>query len=88
MAQYHLLDHYIRLGCCSLHNKDLCCTVTLHVDRPRSRNLLEETKDSDLFKDPKMLQRFQDTVALPEVQRKSLLLNIDHFIRSAKISMI
>lgn len=50
--------------------------------------LLGETKDSDLFKDPKMLQRFQDIVALPEDQRKSLLLNIDHFIRSAKISMI
>ena len=50
--------------------------------------LLGETKDSDLFKDPKMLQRFQDIVALPEDQRKSLLLNIDHFIRSAKISLI
>lgn len=50
--------------------------------------LLGETKDSDLFRDPKMLQRFQDIVALPEDQRKSLLLNIDHFIRSAKISMI
>ncbi len=50
--------------------------------------LLGETKDADLFKDPKMLQRFQDIVALPEDQRKSLLLNIDHFIRSAKISMI
>jgi len=50
--------------------------------------LLGETKDADLFKDPKMLQRFQDIVALPEEQRKSLLLNIDHFIRSAKISLI
>lgn len=50
--------------------------------------LLGETKDSDLFKDPKMLQRFQDIVNLPEDQRKSLLLNIDHFIRSAKISII
>lgn len=50
--------------------------------------LLGETKDADLFKDPKMLQRFQDIVALPEDQRKSLLLNIDHFIRSAKISLI
>ncbi len=50
--------------------------------------LLGETKDSDLFKDPKMLQRFQDIVNLPEDQRKSLLLNIDHFIRSAKISLI
>jgi len=27
--------------------------------------LLGETKDSDLFRDPKMLQRFQDIVALP-----------------------
>ncbi len=50
--------------------------------------LLGETKDADLFNDPKMLQRFQDIVALPENQRKSLLFNIDHFIRSAKISMI
>lgn len=50
--------------------------------------LLGETKDADLFKDPKMLQRFQDIVALPEEQKKSLLLNIDHFIRSAKISLI
>ena len=50
--------------------------------------LLGETKDADLFKDPKMLQRFQNIVALPEDQRKSLLLNIDHFIRSAKISLI
>ncbi len=50
--------------------------------------LLGETDSADLFKDPKMLQRFQDIINLPEDQRKSLLLNIDHFIRSAKISML
>ena len=40
--------------------------------------LLGETKDADLFNDPKMLKRFQDIIALPEDQRKSLLFNIDH----------
>lgn len=50
--------------------------------------LLGETEQTNLFRDPKMLERFQDIISLPEEQRKSLLLNIDHFIRSAKISMI
>jgi hypothetical protein len=39
-----------------------------------------------LFKDPKMLQRFQDISVLPEKEKECLLTTVDHFIKSAKIS--
>lgn len=50
--------------------------------------LLGETEKADLFKDPKMLKRLQDILNLPEKEKESLLLNIDHFIKAAKISLM
>ena len=50
--------------------------------------LLEETDQADLFKDPKMLQRLQDIANLPDTERSSILLTLDHFIKAAKISLI
>ena len=50
--------------------------------------LLGETKNSDLFRDPKMLQRFQDIVDLPPKEKDCILTTVDHFIKAAKISMI
>ena len=50
--------------------------------------LLGETNKADLFKDPKMLQRFQDIANLPDRERDCLLLTVDHFIKSAKISLM
>jgi len=50
--------------------------------------LLGETEQADLFKDPKMLKRLQDILNLPEKEKESLLLNIDHFIKAAKISLM
>ena len=47
-----------------------------------------ETDQADLFKDPKMLQRFQDIVNLPNKEKESLLLTVDHFIKAAKINLI
>ena len=42
--------------------------------------------EANLFKDPKMLQRFQDISVLPEKEKECLLTTVDHFIKSAKIS--
>ena len=50
--------------------------------------LLGENQQSDLFKDPSMLKRFQDIVTLPEKDRECLLTTVDHFIKSAKISLM
>ena len=50
--------------------------------------LLGETDQADLFKDPKMLQRFQDIVNLPNKEKESLLLTVDYFIKAAKINLI
>ncbi len=50
--------------------------------------LLGETEESDLFKDKKMLQRLQDITKLPEREKDSLLITIDHFIKASKINMI
>jgi len=50
--------------------------------------LLGETEQADLFKDPKMLQRLQDINKLPEKERECLLVNIDHFIKASKISLM
>ncbi|NJL77512.1 MAG: helix-turn-helix transcriptional regulator [Saprospiraceae bacterium] len=48
--------------------------------------LLGETDKADLFKDPVMLQRFQDISVLPEKEKECLLTTVDHFIKSAKIN--
>ena len=50
--------------------------------------LLGETEESDLFKDKKMLQRLQDIAKLPERERKSILLTLDHFIKASKVNLI
>lgn len=50
--------------------------------------LLEENEELDLFKDKKMLQRLQDIAKLPEKERNSILMTLDHFIKAAKINMI
>lgn len=50
--------------------------------------LLGETEESDLFKDKKMLQRLQDIAKLPEKERNSILLTLDHFIKASKINLI
>ena len=50
--------------------------------------LLGETEQANLFRDPKMLERFQDIISLPDKQKESLLLNIDHFIKASKISLL
>jgi len=50
--------------------------------------LLGETEQADLFKDKKMLQRLQDIIKLPEKERSSILLTLDHFIKAAKISLL
>ncbi len=47
--------------------------------------LLGENEQSDLFKDPKMLQRFQDISVLPEKEKECLLITLDHFIKASKI---
>lgn len=50
--------------------------------------LLGETEDSDLFKDKKMLQRLEDIMKLPEKERNSILLTLDHFIKASKVSLL
>jgi transcriptional regulator with XRE-family HTH domain len=50
--------------------------------------LLGETEESDLFKDKKMLQRLQDIAKLPEREKDSLLVTIDHFIKASKFNLI
>ncbi len=50
--------------------------------------LLGETEQADLFKDKKMLQRLQDITKLPEKERDSILLTLDHFIKASKINSI
>lgn len=47
-----------------------------------------ETQNDDLFRDPKMLQRFQDIVNLPENDKNLIITTMDHFIKSAKISIM
>ena len=48
--------------------------------------LLGENNEANLFKDPKMLHRFQDISVLPENEKECLLTTVDHFIKSAKIN--
>ena len=50
--------------------------------------LLGESEDAELLKDPAMLKRLQDILNLPKKEKESLLLNIDHFIKAAKINLI
>ena len=50
--------------------------------------LLGETEKADLFKDPKMLKRLQDILNLPQKEKESILMTIDHFIKAAKISLM
>lgn len=50
--------------------------------------LLGENEQADLFKDKKMLQRLQDIAKLPEKERNSILLTLDHFIKASKLNLI
>lgn len=50
--------------------------------------LLGENDRTDLFKDPKMLERFQDIVNLPSKEKESLLMTVDHFIKATKLNML
>jgi len=50
--------------------------------------LLGETNKADLFKDPKMMQRFQDISNLPDNEKNSLLLTVDNFIKADKINLM
>ncbi len=50
--------------------------------------LLGENEQANLFKDPKMLQRFKDISILPEKEKECLLTTVDHFIKAAKINMM
>lgn len=50
--------------------------------------LLGETEHAELFKDPKMLTRFNDIANLPDKERDCLLMTIDHFIKAAKINLM
>jgi hypothetical protein len=45
-------------------------------------------EEANLFKYPKMLQRFQDISVLPEREKESLLTIVDHFIKASKISLL
>jgi transcriptional regulator with XRE-family HTH domain len=46
--------------------------------------LLGETEETDLFKDPDMLERLNDIVELPEKEKEALLMSVDAFLRDAK----
>lgn len=46
--------------------------------------LLGETDETNLFKDPDMLERLNDIVELPEKDKEALLMNVDAFIRDSK----
>jgi transcriptional regulator with XRE-family HTH domain len=50
--------------------------------------LLGEDGQANLFKDKKMLQRLQDITNLPDKEKDSILLTLDHFIKASKFNMI
>ena len=50
--------------------------------------LFGENEKDDLFKDPKMLQRLQDILSLPDKKKVCILTTVDHFIKAAKISLM
>jgi len=50
--------------------------------------LLGENEQSNLFKDPLMLKRFQDISVLPERDKECLLLTVDNFIKATKLNAL
>lgn len=50
--------------------------------------LLGENDQANLFKDPKMLQRFQDIAVLPEKEKECLITTVDHFIKASKLNAL
>lgn len=46
--------------------------------------LLDETDETNLLKDPEMLDRFNNIAELPVKEREALLLNVEAFLRDAK----
>jgi hypothetical protein len=46
--------------------------------------LLGETEDTNLFKDPDMLERLNDIVELPTKEKEALLMRVDAFLRDSK----
>jgi len=46
--------------------------------------LLGETEDTNLFKDPDMLERLNDIVELPAKEKEALLMSVDAFLRDSK----
>ena len=46
--------------------------------------LLGETQETNLFKDPDMLERLNDIVELPEKEKEALLMSVDAFLRDSK----
>ena len=46
--------------------------------------LLGETQETDLFKDPDMLERLNNIIDLPEKEKEALLMSIDAFLRDSK----
>ena len=43
-----------------------------------------ETQETNLFKDPDMLERLNDIVELPEKEKEALLMSVDAFLRDSK----
>ncbi len=50
--------------------------------------LSESTIEYDIFKDKKMLERFQNIMKLPEKEKEPLLKILDNLIKAAKINSI
>lgn len=50
--------------------------------------LLGENKDSDLLKDPKMLNRLQDIDNLNSEDKNGILYALDNLLKAAKLKMI
>lgn len=48
---------------------------------------LSENEVTNLFKDLKTSQRFQYISVLPDREKESLFINVDHYIRATKISL-
>ena len=63
----------------------LASTFVKRYPRYRVKNLSQKEL-ADLFKDPKMLQRFQDITNLEDKDKECLLTTVDHFIKASKIS--
>ena len=50
--------------------------------------LLWGNDQANLFKDPKMLQRFQDTAVLPEKEKECIMTSKDHYIKDSKLNTL